>query len=61
MTCPDCGAETNRLAGPDGHQLVPSAGPGWRVVMVRTMNVVHACPRCEWAGTSLHTAARKVA
>ncbi|MGE0225484.1 MAG: hypothetical protein AB7S57_19605 [Acetobacteraceae bacterium] len=52
MTCPTCRkAELNRLAGPDGHQVVLVAGPGWRAVECRTMAVIYACPACEFIGT----------
>ena len=48
MTCPQCGARLQVLAGRDGFGVVPAAGEGGRIVERRIMANVYACPACEF-------------
>jgi hypothetical protein len=51
-TCPECGSTLDRLTGPDGYMMMPSAemqnrGCTGRVILVKQMRVIYTCPKCE--------------
>jgi hypothetical protein len=52
MKCPACNAaDLNRLAGADGYHVARCMGFGGRVVEVRQLGTLMACPACDFVAT----------
>jgi uncharacterized protein YbaR (Trm112 family) len=51
VACPDCGAALQRIGGQDGYLAVRALDLERRngtVIERRLLDVVHACPACEY-------------